>query len=263
MAYNPIHKLTDNIAAIRIALGYKSGDVLSGEDQQTLRKYAGFGGIKAILYPDTTKDEWLVLGAKESDLRLFEEIKILHQLLRTHFNEQQYRDVVASLRESVLTAFYTPAIVPQTLYTVLSEQGIKPTRLYEPSAGAGIFIDEAIKAFPGLQQVTAVEKDLLTGKILQALQANADVPTQVHITGLEETPDKENGQYDLVVSNIPFGNFKVYDANFTGAEYSLITSRIHNYFFAKGLDKLRDGGLMGYITTEAFLNTPANQPARN
>lgn len=262
MAYNTLHKLNDNIAAIRIALSFKEGDILSEEQKIALRKYAGFGGIKAILYPDGQKEQWIQLGAKEADLKLYDEIISFHRLLKENFNEQQYREIVSSIKESVLTAFYTPSVIPQTLYKVLAEQGIKPKRLYEPSAGAGIFIEEAFNVFPSLEKVTAVEKDILTGKILSALSANNTVPTNVHISGFEETPEKENGQYDLVVSNIPFGNFKVYDKAFSESDTPMLTNRIHNYFFAKGLDKLADGGLMAYITTEAFLNTAANQTAR-
>ncbi len=262
MAYNTLHKLKDNITAIRIALAFKEGDVLSGEQQIALRKYAGFGGIKAILYPDGQKEEWISLGAKEADLRLYDDIKEFHKLLKSHFNEQQYNQVISSIKESVLTAFYTPEVIPQTLYKVLAENNISPRKLYEPSAGAGIFIDEAKKAFGKLQSITAVEKDILTGKVLTALSANSTVPTNVHISGLEDTPEKENGQFDLVVSNIPFGNFRVYDKAFAESETPLLTNRIHNYFFAKGLDKLADGGIMAYITTEAFLNTTANKTAR-
>lgn len=259
MAYNLSNKLKDNIAAIRIALAYKQGDVLSDAEQSALSKYAGFGGIKAILYPDGPKEQWIELGAKDNDLRLYNDIISLHQLLKESFSAQEYKEVISSLKESVLTAFYTPDVIPKTLYKVLAESKIHPKRLYEPSAGAGIFISEAVKAFPELQQITAVEKDLLTGKILQAINSGATVPTNVHICGLEETPKEENGQYDLVVSNIPFGNFPIYDRDFPDKS---ISGKIHNYFFAKGLDKLADGGIMAYITTDAFLNSPSNKEAR-
>jgi N12 class adenine-specific DNA methylase len=258
MAYNQLQKLNDNTAAIRIALGYKPGDILPDADRAALSKYAGFGGIKTILLPEGSREDWAANGATEADLRLFEPINDLHELLRANFNEQQYREVLSSLKNSVLTAFYTPAIIPQTLYKVLSEQRIYPTRLYEPSAGAGIFVTEAIRTNKELQLVTAVEKDILTGKILTALTSGSVVPVKTHISGLEETSNKDNGQYDLVVSNIPFGNFRVYDAELSRE----LTGKIHNYFFAKGLDKIADGGLLAYITTDAFLNNPSNAYAR-
>ena len=82
---------------------------------------------------------------------------------------------------------------------------------------------------------------------------------KIQIMGLEETPAAEKGQSDLVASNIPFGNFSVFDPAFS---QSGISSRIHNYFFAKGLDKLADGGILAYLTTDAFLNSPGNETAR-
>ena len=116
MGYNTHQKLIDNINAIRIALEWKEGEVLSTNKMDALKKYAGFGGIKAVLYPNTTKEEWIKENATESDLKLFDNISELHQLLQQHFNENEYKQVVDSIKNSVLTAFYTPAIIPQTLY---------------------------------------------------------------------------------------------------------------------------------------------------
>ena len=75
------------------------------------------------------------------------------------------------------------------------------------------------------------------------------VPVNVHVIGFEEAPVNDNGKYDLIVSNIPFGNFSVYDEKFPDKELS---GKIHNYFFVKGLDKIANGGLLAYITTDAF-----------
>lgn len=258
MAYNPLYKLNDNIAAMRIALEDK---IPSKDELSTLRQYSGFGGIKAILYPPTggSKEEWIKQGATKEDLRLYESVQELHKLLKDKFSDAEYKTIVASLKNSVLTAFYTPAVVPQTLYKVLQEQSIPVRNLYEPSAGAGIFISEAVSSFRDLQSVTAVEKDILTGKVLQSLCSAMPVPSKVQITGFEDTPATENGKHDFVVSNIPFGNFPVHDPDFP---YPAISGKIHNYFFAKGLDKLRDGGILAYVTTDAFLNSPSNKEAR-
>lgn len=259
MAYNVSYKLQGNMDAIRIALQWDGSSVLSPTELDALERYSGFGGIKAILYPASDKEEWQKMGATDMDMRLYDGIIALHQLLKEHFNEQEYKLVIQSLKDSVLTSFYTPAVIPQTLYKVLAENNIHPKRLYEPSAGAGIFISEAVKTFDNLEQVTAVEKDLLTGKILAAINSQLPVQTTTHIAALEETPVQDNIQYDLVVSNIPFGNFSVYDPAFSD---TAITGKIHNYFFAKGLDKLSNGGLLAFITTDAFLNSPSNRPAR-
>ena len=259
MAYNAYQKLTDNIAAIRLALQWDQKTRLHETDIVTLRKYSGFGGIKAVLYPPTTREQWVKLGATDSDLRLFPGIQELHELLQNHLDEKQYKEAVQSVKNSVLTAFYTPEIVPKTLYRILKEHGIRPERIYEPSSGSGIFLHEAVSAFPDIKRITAVEKDILSGHVLQALGSDWSAPSKVHITGLENTPVTDNGQYDLIVSNIPFGNFPVYDDAFPDKELS---GKIHNYFFAKGLDKIANGGLMAYITTDVFLNSPSNRVAR-
>ena len=259
MTYNLSQKLSTNIKAITIAKQWQQGDVLAEEAIAALQAYAGFGGIKAVLYPYGTTEDWLKSGATKEDLKLHPEMTRLHELLQKHYSEKQYNEVVSSLRNSVLTAFYTPEIVPRTLYTVLKEQGIAPKRLYEPSAGSGIFITEAEKVFTNLEQITAVEKDRLSGLVLSALNSTLTTKTTTHIAGFEETPTNDNNSYDLVVSNIPFGNFSVYDQAYPD---KAISGKIHNYFFAKGLDKLVDGGLMAYITTDGFLNSPSNESAR-
>jgi N12 class adenine-specific DNA methylase len=259
MAYNVSQKLKDNLQAIRIALDYQNGRPLSVEDADNLKKYSGFGGIKAVLYPYGTVEQWQANGATKEDLKHHGEIMQLHDVLKENYNETAYKEIIASLRNSVLTAFYTPEVVPQTLYSVLAAQSIQPRRLYEPSAGSGVFISEAVTMFPNLEQITAVEKDRVTGLVLSAINSTLSVKATTHITGFEEAPVKDNGSYDLAVSNIPFGNFSVYDEAFPDKE---ISGKIHNYFFAKGLDKLAEGGLMAFITTDAFLNSPSNHTAR-
>ena len=257
MAFNSSRKLAGNTDALRIAL--EPHRTYSPDELETLRNYAGFGGIKAVLFPVAEREQWVKLNASEADLRLYPQVMQLHEFLKEKLSVLEYSAAIDALKQSILTAFYTPELVPQALFAALNEQGIFPQRLYEPSAGAGVFITEAVKSFPGLKQINAVEKDILTGKVLSALCSSLSVPAQVQIIGLEETVATEKGLADIVVSNIPFGNFSVFDPAYQG---SGITTKIHNYFFAKGLDKLADGGLMAYLTTDAFLNSPSNELAR-
>ncbi len=259
MSYNSQQKLKDNIEAIRISLNWSEGMVLSSDQISALKKYSGFGGLKAVLFPNSSKEEWKKLNASREDLKLYPQIMELHELLQQNMQEKQYKNAIDSIRNSILTAFYTPDFIPQTLFSILKERGIEPKSLYEPSAGAGVFVTEAVAAFHSLLNVTAVEKDVLTGKVLTALSSSLPVSTSVHTNGFEETSSSESGQYDLIVSNIPFGNFKVHDDAINDRG---LTDKIHNYFFAKGLDKLKDGGLMAYISTDSFLNSPSNQSAR-
>jgi N12 class adenine-specific DNA methylase len=257
MAYNAHHKLLTNIEAIRIALEWQTGDELNASQIDILKSYSGFGGTKAVLYPNASIEEWEKLNASKADLKLYRNVLELHKVLQDHLSEQEYHSAIQSLKNSVLTAFYTPALIPQTLYTILKQEGTEPKTIYEPSAGAGIFITEAVHHFEGLEQITAVEKDILSGKVLAALCSSLAVPVNVQIRGLEETSSNEGG-YDMIVSNIPFGNFKVHDKSFQQD----ITDKIHDYFFAKGLDKIKEGGLLAYITTDGFLNSASNRPAR-
>ena len=186
MGYNAHQKLIDNINATRIALEWKEGDELTSGQVEALKKYAGFGGIKAVLYPNTTKEDWVKENAAENDLKLFEDIKALYALLQKHFSENEYKQVIDSLKNSVLTAFYTPAIIPQSVYNVLKDKGLQPESIYEPSAGAGIFVTEAAKAFHHLKNITAIEKDILSGRVLTVLSSSIPVPVSVQIKAFEK-----------------------------------------------------------------------------
>ena len=152
MSYNSQHKLKDNIAAIRIALEWKQGQSLLPEQVEALKRYAGFGGLKSVLYPNAPKEEWIKLKASKDDLKLYPQIAELHQLLKQHLNEAEYKQAIDSIKNSILTAFYTTALVPQNLFNVLKEQGIEPKHIYEPSSGAGVFVTEAVSAFTSIEK---------------------------------------------------------------------------------------------------------------
>jgi N12 class adenine-specific DNA methylase len=258
MAFNSSKKLADNMSAIEIALNY-IGQELTPEEVEILSSYAGFGGIKAVLFPAGREDDWQQFDISREDLKLWPQVMKLHEQLKGKLSEREYKRAFASITASVDTAFYTPAFLPEAIYAALSGTNISPRRLYETSAGAGVFILEALKAFPEMETVSAVEKDILTGRVLTVLAQAVSKKISVQVRGLEETGPHEKGQSDLVISNIPFGNFSVHDPAFNAAG---ISSRIHNYFFAKGLDKLADGGMLAYLVTDGFLNTPSNDTAR-
>jgi N12 class adenine-specific DNA methylase len=257
MAFNSAKKLAGNIAALKLALSGQES--YSPEDIEVLKGYAGFGGLKAVLFGPGEIEDWVQQNASANDLRLLPRMAELHALLQEKLQGTAYKSAIDALKSSILTAYYTPDLVPNALFAAMSEQGIAPMRLYEPSAGAGVFLTEALKAFPDLQEINAVEKDVLTGKVLEALASSFPVKSQVQVKGFEETTAAEKGRYDFIASNIPFGDFRVFDPAYHG---SAITSKIHDYFFAKGLDKLGDGGLLAYLVTDAFLNTASNSPAR-
>ena len=132
MSYSSQQKLKNNTEAIRVALEWKDGQQLSETQVKVLKSYAGFGGLKAVLFPNAPKEEWIKLNASKEDLKLYPLIIELHQLLQQHFNDAGYKLVIDSIKNSILTAFYTPEIVPKILFSILKEQGIKPKNIYEP-----------------------------------------------------------------------------------------------------------------------------------
>jgi N12 class adenine-specific DNA methylase len=257
MAFNSSKKLAGNIAALRIALSGQES--YNDKEIEVLKSYAGFGGLKAVLFGAGPVETWVEQNASANDLRLHPMMVELHGLLQEKLSPVDYKAAVDAVKSSSDTAFYTPELLPAALYAAMKQQGIMPHRLYEPSSGAGIFITEALKAFPDLQEVNAVEKDILTGKVLMALALTLPVNNIVQVRGFEETAPDEKGKYDFITSNIPFGNFKVFDPAYQG---SAVTNKIHDYFFAKGLDKLGDGGLLAFLVTDAFLNTASNTLGR-
>ena len=227
MAFNSAQKLAGNIEALRIAL--EPVRAYTPEELETLHNFSGFGGIRAVFFPLGEQEEWIASNASAADLRLYPQVMELHGLLKEKLSSSDYKAAIEAMKQSALTAFYTPDLVPKAVYSALKEHAIFPQSLYEPSAGAGIFIIEAVKTFPKLTHINAIEKDFLTGKVLSAICSAMPVSVQVQVKGLEETSPVEKGQADLVISNIPFGNFSVFDPAYQG---SGIAAKIHTYFFS-------------------------------
>ena len=260
MAYNKLEKLQDNLQAITIALSLeRDGRQATEEERAALRKYSGFGGLKFILNPcDEPSDieKW-----SRFDRPYFSLTQVLFATLRDNSaDEKEYQAYVRSLRNSVLTSFYTPKAVADTISKVLKKQGVVVKNYLEPSAGKGTFIESAKESFPGMK-TTAFEKDLITGKVLKALYPNEDI----HIDGFETISTAQQGKYDVVSSNIPFGDISVFDNGFAtsgDAVKAASTKTIHNYFFLKALEQVREGGFVAFITSRGFMDSPSNDKIR-
>ena len=253
MAFNRKQRLRDNIEAIRTAFVLdKEQRTATTEEQAILRKYCGFGGLKCILNPARELTD-AVHWAK-SDLELFAPTVELHRLIRENSrNDLEYKRFVDSLKASVLTAFYTPKEITDTIADVLADYSVRPARVLEPSAGVGVFVDAVLRHSPGAD-VMAFEKDLLTGTILRQLHPDK----KMRIDGFEKIEKPFNNYFDLAVSNIPFGDIAVFDAEFQRSESfgrRSAQKAIHNYFFLKGLDTVRDGGIVAFITSQGVLNS--------
>ena len=259
MAYNRKQRLNDNIKAIETAFILdREQRTPTARERLLLERYCGFGGLKCILNPARELAD-AVHWAK-SDLELFAPTVELHRLIRENSkNESEYKQLMDSLKQSVLTAFYTPSAVTEALTDVLKEHQIIPEKVLEPSAGIGAFVDSVLDNNPKAD-IMAFEKDLLTGKILRHLHPEQ----KVRIEGFEKIEKPFNDYFDLAISNIPFGDVAVFDPSYTAMKgmRALVTRRIHNYVFVKALDTVRDGGLVAFITSQGVLNAKNNSAAR-
>ena len=247
--------MRDNIEAIRLVLklGVAGRTAQTPEEREVLRKYAGFGGLKCILN-DANE---LADAAKwsKSDIELFAPTVELRRLIHDYSrDDKEFNRYMESLKASTLTAFYTDSRIVDAISDALKYQGVEIKSLLEPSAGQGAFIDSFLRndRYPGAE-VLAYEKDLLTGKILSALHPSI----LTRIEGFEKIERDFNGYFDVAASNVPFGDFAVADPKYATSKeigYRQAAKSLHNYFFLKGLDQVREGGLIAFITSQGVMN---------
>ena len=255
MAYNKLQTMRDNIEAIRLVLrlGVAGRSAQNAEEREILRKYAGFGGLKCILN-DANE---LADAAKwsKSDIELFAPTVELRRLIHDYSkDDKEFARYMDSLKASVLTAFYTDNRIVDAISDSLKYSGVEVKSFLEPSAGQGAFIDSFLRndCYPGAE-VLAYEKDLLTGKILSALHPSI----LTRIEGFEKIERDFNGYFDVAASNVPFGDFAVADPAYAVSKdiaYRQATKTIHNYFFLKALDQVREGGLVVFIASQGVMN---------
>ena len=260
MAFNRKQRLRDNIEAIRTAFILdREQRTPTARERLLLERYCGFGGLKCILNP--AKELTDAVHWAKSDLELFAPTVELHRLVRENCrDEMEYKRYMDAMKQSVLTAFYTPPEITDAIADVLHGHGIRPDRVLEPSAGMGAFVD-AVLGYKPDADIMAFEKDLMTGRILKHLHPDQ----KVRVQGFEKIEKPFTGYFDLVISNIPFGDVAVFDPEFTGSHDPARRSAaktIHNYFFLKSLDTVREGGIVAFITSQGVLDAPSNAPIR-
>lgn len=248
-----LQRLKDNVEAVKFALGV-------GGDHSALQKYTGFGGLNFILNP-LDKGAW-----NKSDLPCYDDTEKLYNLLRISAkDDKEYNRLVQSLKSSVLTAFYTPGwLVQEILYTISRNMVLENScnRVLDPAAGNGVFMDWAFFYIHNKPQCVAYEKDLLQGLILKRGYDGSDLDSDIRVKGFETIPDNELGTYDLVTTNVPFGDIRVFDPAFTlsfNAVRRDAAKFIHRYYVLKGLDCLRNGGIEAFIITSNYLNNDGEQ----
>lgn len=213
----PKERYNDNVAAIRLLFSLeKQGRNATKDEQDILSRYVGWGGLADVF--DESKSNW----ANE-----YLELKSL-------LSEEEYK----SARESTLTSFYTSPVVIESIYKALNNLGFRHGNILEPSCGIGNFFgmlpDEMNNS-----KMYGVELDSISGRIAKQLYQNSNIA----IEGYEETklPDSF---FDVAVGNVPFGNFKVVDK-----KYDRLNFNIHDYFFAKTIDKVRPNGIIAFVTS--------------
>ena len=248
MSYNKLKSLVANVEAIKTALQiHIQGRQATPEEKETLSQYSGFGGIKEVLNIGTDKP---VSGDME------EPIRRLQELIDT------YPYFTEAMKASVLTAFYTPKflidVVAKQIHATFKDNELQMRSFLEPSAGIGGFLPVAMSDTCGY----AIEKDPVSGLILSLLNDN----TVTRTAGFETIDEQgfEHTKFDVIASNIPFGNFRVFDAELwkKGGIYEQATKTIHNYFFVKALELLNEGGLLAFVTSRGVADTPSNKFVR-
>lgn len=213
----PKERYSDNVAAIRLLFSLeKQGRNATKDEQDILSRYVGWGGLADAF--DESKSNW----ANE-----YLELKSL-------LSEEEYK----SARESTLTSFYTSPVVIESIYKVLNNLGFRHGNILEPSCGIGNFFGMLPDEMKD-SKMYGVELDSISGRIAKQLYQNSNIA----IEGYEETklPDSF---FDVAVGNVPFGNFKVVDK-----KYDRLNFNIHDYFFAKTIDKIRPNGIIAFVTS--------------
>ena len=249
-----LQRLKNNIAAIKYAL--------TGEgNRNALELYSGFGGINAMLYATELKETW-----PNSALPYYDDIKELVRFLMLHSNgEKDFAQWISSLKSSVLTAYYTPKMFAKDIMVALNSQLLIGDKVLDPAAGSGVFVDAILdNVLADPKKIVAYEKDKLTGTILTKYMDDTNDVAEVRMDGFETIPAKELDTYDLVSTNVPFGDIKVFDPDYTNSKDAVhrdAAKYIHRYYVLKGLDCLRNGGIEAYIITSNYLNKDSEQVA--
>lgn len=220
---SPSERLNQNLEAISMLNRIESGQrEIDSTAQEVLSKYIGWGGL-ADVFDESKEGQW----------------KEARNFLKENLSPSEYE----AARESILTAFYTPKAVIDSIYKTLEGMGFKQGNILEPSMGVGNFIgnipDEMNKS-----KFYGVELDSISGRIGKLLYPESDI----QIKGFEET-SFSNNFFDVVIGNVPFGEYKVNDR-----EYNKNNFLIHDYFFAKSIDKVRNGGVIAFITSSGTMD---------
>lgn len=214
-------KFKNNLLAIQILKQIESEDrMATPEEQEILSKYVGWGGLAQAF--DSKNEQWSKEFAQLSDA----------------LSPKEYEDA----RKSVLDSFFTSPAIIDGIYEALDKFGFNGGNLLEPSCGVGNFLGKMPSEMAEHTNIYGVEIDSISGRIAKHLYPDADI----QITGFEST-HFQNGSFDTAVGNVPFG-----DLNFPDKQYG--TTKLHDFFFAQTLDKVKEGGIVAFVTSKGTLD---------
>lgn len=214
-------KFKNNLLAIQTLKQIESEDrTATPEEQEILSKYVGWGGLAQAF--DSENEQWSKEFAQLSDA----------------LTPKEYEDA----RKSVLDSFFTSPAIIDGIYEALDKFGFNGGNLLEPSCGVGNFLGKMPSEMAEHTNIYGVEIDSISGRIAKQLYPDADI----QITGFERT-HFQNGSFDAAVGNVPFG-----DLNFPDKQYS--TTKLHDFFFAQTLDKVKEGGIVAFVTSKGTLD---------
>lgn len=216
-------KFKANIAAIETLQKIEiENRYATPEEQEIMSRYTGWGGLSEAF--DSSKEKWT------------EEYNQLKELL----TEEEYK----SAKASVLNSFYTPPYIIESIYSALKNMGFDGGNILEPALGTGNFLGKMPESTYKESRIYGTEIDSISGRIAKRLYPDADIS----ITGFEKK-DFPDSFFDIAVGNVPFGGFKVSDRRYDKYNFA-----VHDYFFAKTLDKVRPGGIVAFITSKGTLD---------
>ena len=219
----PQERLENNINAIRVLKRLEDEDRgASIEEQEILARYVGWGGLSDV-FDESKTGQW----------------ERARNFLKENLSTSEYE----ACEESTLTAFYTPKVVIDGIYQALENMGFEKGNILEPSCGVGSFMGSLPESM-NRSKVYGVELDSISGNIAKKLYPE----NKIQVKGFEET-SFSNNFFDVAVGNVPFGEFKVNDRLYDKNNFL-----IHDYFFAKSIDKVRSGGVIAFITSSGTMD---------
>lgn len=250
-------KYSDNINALDLLIKLDEEQrTATPEEQITLAKYVGWGGLKEILLDPAKDADWKT----DSDIQLRNYVQTVYDRLNT-LDPDGSQGMLDSAKRSIINAHYTSYDIINSIYDSIRKAGFKRGNILEPSAGIGNFLAAMPIEMANDSEVTAIEMDRITGKILQRLFPTAET----HVTGFEKIALPDN-HYDLIISNVPFGSVPIYDTQLAALKdkrFKEASGNIHNYFFAKSIHLAKPGSMVAFITSRYTLDSQQNQDIRN